>query len=228
MWGAWEEEDCLPLSGIQHFAFCRRQFALIHIERQWVESTLTYEGRTMHERANDPFVSESRGTVLITRSVPLLSRVLGLYGVADVVEFRLCVDGGVPLEGREGLWRPFPVEYKRGRPKADDTDAVQLCAQAMCLEEMLNVRVPEGALFYGQTRRRQGIRLSQALRDHVTQLAREMHDMYDSGQTPPPVWTRACKRCSLRDICLPKVARNKDVERYVRRMIEDRTGGRLG
>jgi len=217
---SWDGEDCLPLSGIQHFAFCKRQFALIHVERLWLENTLTFEGRAMHDRADDPFFSESRGTVLITRSVPLLSRVLGLYGVADVVEFRMCAAGGVALEGREGLWQPFPVEYKRGQVKSDDRDAVQLCAQAMCLEEMLHVAVSEGALFYGRTRRRQVVPVDQTLRDRVTRLAQEMHQTYDAGWTPPPVKTRACERCSLREVCLPKVACRKDVRKYVRTTLE--------
>lgn len=123
--GQYHEEDYLPLSGIQHFAFCKRQFALIHVERMWTENVLTFEGRAMHDRADDPFYFESRGTLLITRSAPLSSARLGLYGVADVVEFRLCSDGGIMLDGREGLWRPFPVEYKRGQPKSNDCDVVQ-------------------------------------------------------------------------------------------------------
>ncbi len=217
----WDEDDCLPLSGIQHFAFCKRQFALIHVERLWLENTLTFEGRTLHDRADDPFFFESRGTVLVTRSVPLLSRALGLYGVADVVEFRLCADRGVALDGREGRWQPYPVEYKRGRAKSDDRDAVQLCAQAMCLEEMLNVPVAEGALFYGRTRRRQVVRLDQTLRHRVTSLAREMHEMHSAGRTPPPAKSASCKRCSLREVCLPKVACQKRVGHYVRMTLEN-------
>lgn len=214
----YDEEDCLPLSGIQHFAFCKRQFALIHIERLWAENTLTFDGRAMHDRADDPFYFESRGTVLITRSVPLLSRSLGLYGVADVVEFHLCLDGGVALEGRDGRWQPFPVEYKRGQVKPDDRDIVQLCAQALCLEEMLHVEVRKGALFYGRTRRRQAIHIEDSLRARVADLAQQMHEMHAAGLTPPPIRTKACKRCSLEDLCLPKVASRKDVRKYIRAM----------
>jgi len=217
---AWDEEDCLPLSGIQHCAFCKRQFALIHVERLWSENVLTFEGRALHDRADDPFSSESRGTVLITRSVPLLSGQLGLYGVADVVEFRLTASGGVALLGREGLWQPFPVEYKRGKVKSDDRDMVQVGAQAMCLEEMLHTVVPEGALYYGRTRRRQPVQIDQTLRDRVYRLSEEMHQLYDAGQTPPPLRQKACERCSLRELCLPKVACRKDVRKYVQRRLE--------
>lgn len=216
----WDEDECLPLSGVQHIAFCRRQFALIHVERQWVENTLTFEGRAIHDRAHDPFYFESRGAVLVSRSVPLLSRSLGLYGVADVVEFRLDEGRGVMLPGRDGRWQPFPVEYKRGRPKSNDCDSVHLCAQAMCLEEMLQVVVPEGALYYGRTRRRETVQLDQPLRERVADLAQAMHSMYDEGYTPPPVRTRACKRCSLEGVCLPRVASRKSVRRYVKAAVD--------
>ncbi len=221
MAGLYDEDDCLPLSGIQHMAFCKRQFALIHIERLWLENTLTFDGRAMHDRADDPFYFEARGTVLITRSVPLLSRRLGLYGVADVVEFRSGGDGGVPLNGRQGLWRPVPIEYKRGQSKPDDRDIVQVCAQAMCLEEMLGLDVREGALFYGRTRRRQAVSLDEALRGRVSDLSREMHEMCDAGCTPPPVRTKSCDRCSLEDLCLPKLSARKDTRKYVQAMSRD-------
>lgn len=212
----YDEDDCLPLSGIQHFAFCPRQYALIHIERLWAENVLTFEGRAMHDRADNPFLFESRGTVLISRSVPLLSRTLGLFGVADVVEFHLCADRGAVLDGREGMWMPFPVEYKRGVAKPDDRDMVQLCSQAMCLEEMLGIEVREGALFYGKTRRRQIVAFDDLLRHRVIDLARRMHELYDMGVTPPPKRTTACKRCSLEGYCLPKVAATKSARRYLR------------
>jgi len=211
----YDEDDCLPLSGIQHFAFCPRQFALIHIEQVWVENILTFEGRAMHDRVDDPFFAESRGTVLVSRSVPLISRALGLYGVADVVEFYLVESGGIALEGREGSWQPYPVEYKRGYTKPDDRDMVQLCAQAMCLEEMLCTRVPEGSLFYGKTRRRQKVYFDQALRQRVKELAESMHAQYSLGETPPPRRTKGCDKCSLMDLCLPKVCAKKSVRRYV-------------
>ncbi|MGE5593070.1 MAG: CRISPR-associated protein Cas4 [Betaproteobacteria bacterium] len=211
----YSEEECLPLSGIQHIAFCPRQFALIHIECQWLENALTFDGRIMHDSADDPFSYEARGTVLITRAVPLVSANLGLYGVADVVEFRKCDFGGVPLDGREGLWKPYPVEYKRGRPKQDDRDAVQVCAQAMCLEEMLGVSVDEGALFYGKTRRRQVIKIDAELRTRVEYLAGEMHRLYEGGITPPPRKTSACESCSVAELCLPGIGSKRSSKAYL-------------
>jgi len=216
----YDEEECLPLSGIQHFAFCPRQFALIHLERLWQENTLTYSGRVLHQRADDPFVLETRGTVMISRSVPLLSKELGLYGVADVVEFVLSDREGTELPGKDGCWLPHPVEYKRGKPKRDDRDVVQVAAQAMCLEEMLGVRVTEGFLFYGLTRRRQRISIDAALRSRVVDLARQMHQLYDSGRIPPPHTIPACKQCSMQDLCLPKVVA-KSVRRYVAAMTRE-------
>jgi CRISPR-associated exonuclease Cas4 len=216
----YEDDDCLPLSGIQHFAFCPRQFALIYVERLWEDNVLTTEGKAMHDRADDPFAFEARGTVLVTRSVPLISRKLGLYGVADVVEFRKCTEGGVVLDGRDGRWQPCPVEYKRGRAKPDDRDMVQVCAQAICLEEMLGVAVEEGALFYGKTRRRQVVRIGPELRSRVAGLALDMHRTYDMGLTPAPVKTKACRSCSLKDLCLPSVSSRKAIGSYIRRVSE--------
>ncbi|MDP2858060.1 MAG: CRISPR-associated protein Cas4 [Bacillota bacterium] len=221
----YDEEDCLPISGIQHFTFCRRQYALIHIERLWVENTLTFDGRVMHRQVEDPFYLESRGTVIVSRSVPLISTKLGLYGIADVVEFRSCEAGGVVLEGRKGMWQPYPVEYKRGRGKPDDRDIVQVGAQAMCLEEMLHTAVSEGALYYGQTRRRQMVLIDDSLRSRVTVLAQQMHDMYDSGRTPAPTKMKACDRCSLRDLCLPKISSHKRVGDYIRIMSKEKEVG---
>jgi CRISPR-associated exonuclease Cas4 len=209
------EEDCLPLSGIQHIVFCPRQYSLIHVEQQWEENIYTFEGRVMHDRADDPFFFESRGVLLITRSVPLISYKLGLYGVADVVEFHQCQSNGITLQGRSGRWLPYPVEYKRGKPKRDDRDQVQLCAQAMCLEEMLGVAVPEGALFYGKTKRRKVVELDQQLRRRVVELSKMMHELFEQGITPKPVKTKACDSCSLVDICLPKTADRKSVKSYL-------------
>lgn len=208
------DDDLLQLSGIQHFAFCRRQWALIYIEQQWRENLLTFGGREMHERADDPFFTEARGTVLITRSLPLVSRALGLYGVADVVEFHRDEEGS-PIKGRQGRWRPHPVEYKYGQPKPDDRDMVQLCAQGMCLEEMFGVPVAEGDLFYGRVRRRQRVEFDQALRERVVELAAAMHELFERGITPPADYTPACKSCSLVEICLPKSNSRKSVHRYL-------------
>lgn len=208
------DDDLLLLSGIQHFAFCQRQWALIHIEQQWQENLKTFNGRQMHDRADDPFYTEARGTLLTTRSLPLVSRRLGLYGVADVVEFYQD-DNGIAIKGRKGKWMPHPVEYKVGEPKPDDRDMVQLCAQALCLEEMFDTIIPEGDLYYGKTRRRQGVVFDETLRERVIDLSSAMHDMFHRGVTPWGDYNTACKSCSLVEICLPRMGAKRSVQRYL-------------
>lgn len=208
------DDELLMLSGIQHFSFCPRQWALIHIEQQWQENLLTFGGRELHERVDDPFFTEARGTVLVTRSLPIITRRLGLYGVADVVEFYRS-DEGIQLEGRKGLWRPHPVEYKYGEPKIDERDMVQLCAQAFCLEEMFNTSVTEGDIFYGRIRRRQKVEFDETLRQQVIELSREMHRLFEEGITPLPEQTKACRSCSLVEICLPHTGKRRSVRRYL-------------
>ena len=206
-----EEEDLIMLSALQHYAFCPRQCALIHVEQVWVESGLTAQGRIMHEKVHQEG-NESRGPVRIARGVPLRSLRLGLVGVADVVEFHKI---------GKGFWQPFPVEYKRGKPKADHCDLIQLCAQAICLEEMLSVAVPCGALFYGRTRRRLDVTFDDDLRHETEETARKAHELIASGITPPPVYEKRCESCSLIGECLPKKIQKKiSVKRYLTRMME--------
>ena len=214
------EEDLLQLSGLQHFAFCRRQWALIHIEQQWQENLRTVEGALLHRRAHDEQLRERRGDVLILRGLPVVSRTLGLSGKCDVVEFHTD-PAGIPLQGEEGLWHPFPVEYKRGRPKAHDADLLQLCAQAMCLEEMLCCAVPEGALFYGETRRRMDVSFSDELRGRVTALLAEMHQLFRRGHTPKVRPSKSCNACSLKEICLPALLGRKSAQAYLRSAMEE-------
>jgi CRISPR-associated exonuclease Cas4 len=210
-----DPDDYLMLSGIQHFAFCRRQWALIHIEQVWKENVLTFGGRQMHRNADDPFFTESRGDVLISRSVPLVSHTLKIYGVADVVEYHRS-DSGVAIPGREGRWTVVPVEYKSGKRKPDDRDEVQLCAQAICLEEMYRTRIERGYLYYGKTRRRTEVALDDELRRRVAELVAGMYALYDAGITPPAVLLPHCKNCSLIDLCLPAVSsRRRSVDRYL-------------
>ena len=218
-----DEDELLPLSGVQHLGFCERQWALIHVEQAWAENVLTAEGRVMHERVHEGG-DESRGDVVICRGVRLRSLRVGLSGQADVVEFHRVPEGeevGVPLPGREGRWRPFPVEYKRGRPKAHDADEVQLCAQALCLEETFGVELRSGALFYGETRRRQDVAFTAELRERTERLAARMHELFRSGVTPAPVYRKGCERCSLKEQCLPRAARGEgSVAKYLRAAIE--------
>ena len=209
----YSEEDYLLLSGIQHFAFCRRQWALIHIENQWVENERTVDGIIMHEKAHSGDV-ESRGDAVIMRALRVFSATLGVSGECDVVEFNRNADG-ISLNGHDGLWQPYPVEYKRGKPKEHNADEMQLCAQAMCLEEMLCCTIPCGALFYGEPRRRTEVEFTPELRRAVEDSLNEMHDYYKRGYTPKAKPRKGCSACSLKEICLPKMVQRKSVAAYV-------------
>lgn len=213
-------EDLLPLSGIQHFLFCRRQWALIHVERQWQENALTAEGRILHSRVDDPFFTEKRKGVLIARSVPVASTALGLFGVCDVVEFTESPEG-IHLPGREGTFLPAPVEYKHGKPKQEQSDEAQLCAQAICLEDMLAISIPIGYLYYGRTRCRLAVNLTRDLRDRVYKAAQEMHAYFQRGYTPRVKPFKGCKSCSLADVCLPHLqSKVVPASSYIRQQIE--------
>lgn len=214
------EEDFLQLSGLQHFAFCRRQWALIHIENQWAENERTVDGVLMHEKAHDREFKESRGDRLIKRGVSVYCAELGISGQCDVLEYYQS-DTGIPLNGKEGLWQPYPVEYKRGSPKENSADALQLCAQAMCLETMLCCDIPEGALYYGEIRRREYVRLDQELRDQVRQMLIQMHSLYKRGYTPKVKPTKSCNACSLRELCLPKLLKSRSVSAYLKAAVEE-------
>lgn len=208
------------MSGLQHFAFCRRQWALIHIENLWAENYRTVDGALLHEKAHDREFEESRGDLLIKRGVSVFSDELGISGQCDVLEYRRSAEG-IPLAGKEGLWQPYPVEYKRGKSRDDGADALQLCAQALCLEQMLCCDIPEGALFHGETRRRERIVLTSELREQVKSLLQEMHDLYRRGYTPKVKPTKACNACSLKDLCLPKLLKNRSVSAYLKSAMEE-------
>lgn len=216
------EPDLLQLSGIQHFAFCRRQWALIHIEHQWAENFRTVDGSILHERAHDTGLRESRGSVRTVRGMYIQSRSLGVSGQCDVVEFHQD-PGGVSMAGWDGTWLPFPVEYKRGTSKENDADRLQLCGQAMCLEEMLCCEVPRGALYYGETRRREYVEFTPELRERVRAMLAEMHAHYDRGYTPKVKRTKGCNACSLKEICLPTLGKSQTVRDYLRSNMEDAT-----
>ncbi len=209
------ESDLLPISALQHLIYCPRQCALIHVERMWLENQFTAEGRILHERAHSPAVKR-KGLVRVEYALPLRSLRLGLYGVADVVEFH------DPDPGRAPNSVPYPVEYKRGEPKEDDSDLVQLCAQAMCLEEMLAMEVPEGSLFYGQERRRTRVEFGSDLRSSAERAAGLLHEMISSGRTPAPEYGRKCGACSLKEACLPKPCAGRlSVSRYLASALEE-------
>jgi CRISPR-associated exonuclease Cas4 len=207
------ESDLIPLSALQHHLFCPRQCALIHVEQAWAENRLTAEGRVLHE-ATSQIVAEKRRGVRVVTSMPLVSRRLGVSGIADLVEMH---------KGEDGKWRPFPVEYKRGKPKSHRADEVQLCAQAMALEEMFEVILTEGALFYGETRRRVSVPFDAMLRSLTSTVAGETRASLASGTTPPPVYEkRKCGACSLVELCQPKrIARSETASAWLQRALSE-------
>lgn len=208
------------VSGLKHFVFCRRRWALVHIEQLWSENALTLDGHYMHERVHDASFTESRGSVLLSRGMPVRSASLNVTGVCDMVELHKDPQG-VPIQGREGTWRLYPVEYKRGKPDERGADEMQLCAQAMCLEEMFVTEIPEGAVFYGETHRRLPVVFTEELRQKVRASLEEMHQLFERGHTPRAKMTRACKNCSLVELCQPGLSKQVSASEYVRRMLEE-------
>ena len=225
--------DLIPISALQHYLYCPRRCALIYLEQILVESVYTAEGRLLHEKAHSG-AAETRGSLKTVTGLPLRSLVLGLTGQADVVEFRRHAAYG------DGLWHAFPVEYKRGRARSFAADSIQLCAQAMCLEEMLAeghasttdrgsreacaAHIPEGALFYGKTRRRMPVTFDNALRETTRRAAADVHELFRAGITPPPppleTVNDICPACSLYEECMP-LARHRSAARYLDSLMED-------
>lgn len=225
----YHDDNLLPISALQHLIYCPRQCALIHLEQVWSENLFTAEGRVLHDKVHDGG-TESRGDKRSAAGVRLVSLHLGLTGQADVVEFHKSIEVtdengktiAVRLPGAKGLWKPLPVEYKRGKPKKHQADEVQLCAQAMCLEEMLKVNIPAGALFYGATRRRQEAAFTNQLREITEYAARNLHELILKGITPPPQYNKAkCDRCSLLDACRPQTGERQSVARYIKLMVKE-------
>ncbi|RVU96781.1 CRISPR-associated protein Cas4 [Coriobacteriales bacterium OH1046] len=216
------DDEFLALSGIQHFAFCRRQWGLIHIEQVWKDNVLTVEGSAMHERAHDETVREHRGDMIIERGLAVHSNELGVAGKCDVIEFHRS-SAGHPLAGEDGLWTELPVEYKYGRNKVTDEDRLQLCAEAMCLEEMFSSNVPYAYLYYGKTRSRELVSLTDDLREKVRAVFREMHTLYDRGHVPRAGNRSKCRSCSLKELCLPKT---HNVSKYIAYVLGEGNGGK--
>jgi CRISPR-associated exonuclease Cas4 len=202
----YSDDELLMLSGIQHIAFCERQYALIYIENQWEENILTIQGHRLHERVDDPFESGKRNDIISLRSIYLVSYQLGLYGKADLIELVKTneLQGTLTLANTQGFWKVKPVEFKRGKPKPDISDEVQLCAQAICIEEMYQVQITEAEIFYGEPHRRKTIKLDENLRTLTTYYANRMHQLYSSQTTPKPNFLPKCKGCSLLGNCQPK------------------------
>lgn len=195
------------LSGIQHFMFCPRQWALIHVEQQWEENKLTAEGQLLHKNVDDPFYRQKKGDSIILRSMHIASKELGLYGITDAVELIPSdrPEGAITHNRYEGFWNLYPVEYKRGKPKYDETDEVQLAAQVICLEEMYGTKISYGALFYNAVKHREMIAITEKLRNLTRECANQMHDMFEKGIVPKAHRTHRCNNCSMADICLPKI-----------------------
>ena len=216
------ESDLRPISALQHLAYCERQCCLIHIEQAWAENRLTAEGRILHRHVHEQ-ESESRGDVYIVRGLKLRSLEHGLSGVADVVEFHRVESHGISLPGKRGQWKPFPVEYKRGKPKANRCDEIQLCAQALCLEEMLGFpAIRAGALYYGSQHRRVDVFLDEQLRITTKEIAAKLHTLLSSNVTPEAVYNKKCDNCSLLDICMPKTGKKKGkIDAYITAAIDD-------
>lgn len=209
----YNDDELLPISALQHFVFCPRQCALIHIEQVWTENLLTAEGRILHEKTHEERI-ETRDGIRIERGIFIRSEKLGLIGRADVVEFHK------PDEG--GEWKAFPVEYKHGRPKGNNCDIVQLCAQALCLEEMLKTDIPAGALFYGKTRHRLDVEFTRELREETMDTVVRLRKFISSGLTPAPVYDKKCESCSLLSICMPKIMQDAaSVKQYIRQAVNE-------
>lgn len=213
------EEEYLMLSGIQHFEFCKRQWALIHIEQHWEENVRTVEGKHVHKRADQPFVREKRKNKLIVRGMPVHSRKLGISGICDVVEF-VKDSNGIEIYGEDGKYTPVPIEYKRGKTKNHDSDILQLTAQAMCLEEMLVCSVNYGYMYYDEVRKRVEVTFTETLKNRVTEVVSEMYHYYKKKHTPKVKTGKHCENCSLNKICLPKLMNKRSVKSYIEGMLK--------
>lgn len=214
------EEDYLMISGIQHFRFCRRQWALIHVEQQWEENVHTIIGEMMHKKAHDPYLREKRKDTIVVRALPVASKTMGVSGECDIVEFHRC-DDGIKLFGHRGLYSVYPIEYKKGKPKNADEDKLQLTAQAMCLEEMFTTTISEGAIYYGEIKRREVVEFTEELRNNVAEIFQEMHQYYTRKYTPKVKKSKACSSCSLKEICLPGLEKSISVGKYMAQILEE-------
>ena len=225
-----DEDDFLLISALSDFVFCQRRAALHHLEGVWEDNLFTIEGTHLHQKVDAEMPVESRGDVRIVRGLRLHSLRLGLSGKADVVEFHRVQDNnqkaqeqaGVQLEGVTGIWLPFPVEYKRGILRHEESFEVQLCAQALCLEEMLHSSISAGALFYGKSQRRFDVKFDTQLRSKTETAAAQLHQLIREGKTPPAVYEKKCEKCSLLSFCMPKATEGrKSAKKYLLQVITE-------
>ncbi len=215
----------LMLSGIQHFVFCPRQWALIHIEQQWSDNHLTTEGNILHSNVDNPHYRQKNGEHITLRSLHIASKELGLYGIADAVELIPAEDeiNSITHQRYNGRWLPIPVEYKRGHSKISHCDRVQLTAQVIALEDMYGVEIDHGAIFYWENRRREVVPITQELRVLTQKMADEMHQIFSSGRVPSGEYKPCCKSCSLQDVCMPQLSKVKRVTTYLKRDLYEET-----
>ena len=221
----YDDDQMLMLSGIQHYMFCPRQWALIHIEQQWDENRLTAEGQLLHQTVDNPAYRQKNGDVITLRAVHIASHTLGLYGITDAIEL---LPSDVPANAithprYPGFWKPYPIEYKRGHRKPDERDEVQLASQVICLEEMYGVHIPEAALFYNETRHKEVVTIDEHLRQLTYELSDAMHKTFESGFTPKAEERRGCRSCSLIDICTPELTKKTSVSYYLKKMLDEET-----
>jgi len=217
----YEESDLLPISALQHLSHCKRRCALTHIEQSWEENRFTAEGNIFHEHVHEQG-SESRVNIRIVRGLRLRSLELGLSGIADVIEFHFDPHG-CTVPSLNGTWRVYPVEYKRGTAKFEHAYEIQLCAQTLCLNEMLNTEINSGALYFGAHHKRKEIHFTEELVMETKKLAVLLHDLIQKGITPPPVYDKKCTSCSLSNICMPKLNKKMRVDKYLNSLFEETT-----
>jgi len=210
------EEECLMISGIQHYYFCKRQWSLIHVEQQWAENVHTVRGDIFHDKVHNPTILESRKNIFISRSLPVISYKLGFYGIIDAVEF-VKDPKGCYISAKKSNFRLYPVEYKVGKPKLNRCDAVQIGVQALCLEEMFQTEIKQGYLYYGKTRHREQIEISEDLRKEIQQVSIEMHQLMNGERdSDKPVFHTVCRNCSMYNICLPQLHKTYlSVNKYI-------------
>lgn len=209
------------LSGIQHYYFCKKQWALIHMNQEWAESADTMQGQIVHKKVDDPFIKEKRGTVFYSRALPLSSKTLGLSGIADLVEFHKD-EKGIEVFGKKGKWKPIIVEYKKGKKRKDLENELQLTAQVICLEEYFNIEINKSYIYQFETKTREEIIIDQSLRKKAYQITEEMHTVYESRKIPNVEQSKKCYRCSLKDICMPSLKKDfNSIENYLRSSVND-------
>lgn len=214
------EDDYLLISGIQHFIFCRRQWALIHIEQLWGENFFTIDGQIKHEKVDSGDIFESKKDIKVVRSMPVVSHELKIQGKCDIVEFKPD-ENGFYFSKYGNKYSVFPIEYKRGKAKTDESDIMQLLAQAICLEEMLGLRIKEGACFYFGTRRREQVIFTDDLRNKLVDIIGEMNNYYNRKYTPKVKKSRKCRACSLKNLCLPELDGTISVAKYMEKRIKE-------